>query len=194
VYALDATDGHGRWRTKLPGLISAPPAAVNGNVYVACLGAGLYRERKASASGLDPEAVHRLRGERAGQVAWHHDGGGFVDGHLAVAGGTVFGTQAGRVVAVAADSGARRWTADVGGSPQQGVAVAGDTVYVGAHGAGVRAFSLSGGTFGGLGAGRREWGVDLPAAAGEGLAVANGTVVTVGEGGEGTASRVVALR
>lgn len=178
VYGLRTADGQGRWRTKLPGLLSAPPAAVKGDVYVACLNEGLYK----------------LRGERAGQVAWHHEGGGFVDGHLAVAAGTVFGAQGGRIVAVATDSGDRRWTADVGGSPQQGVAVAGSTAYVGARDAGVRAFSLSGGTLGGFGAGRRDWAVDLPGGAGHGLAVANGTVVSVGQGGEGTPSRVVALR
>jgi outer membrane protein assembly factor BamB len=130
----------------------------------------------------------------AGQVAWHHDGGGFVTGAPTVAHGSVIGAEGERVVAVDADTGTEEWSADVGGSPQRAAAVAGDTLYVGAFGAGVRAFRLSGGGLAGLVGAPRRWGRSLPGSAGEGVAVANGTVVAVGEGGEDYPSRVSALR
>ena len=179
VYCLDDEDGRGRWRTKLPGGITAAPAAVKGDVIVPCRNGKLYL----------------LEGERAGEPGWESDRGGFVNGSLSVAAGTVFGAYGSEVVAIDADTGEEEWSADVGGHAGSALAVAGDTLYAGSFGGEVHAFALDGPNgIGPLEFGGRKWSKRVPGGCGEGAAVANGTLVTMGEGGEDVTSKIVAFR
>lgn len=179
VYAIDPEDGRGTWRTKLPGAISAAPVAIEGDVVVACQDGRLYR----------------LRGARAGEPTWTADRGGFVEGALAVAGGTVFGAHGREVVAVDLTSGTEEWRANVGGQAGGALGVAGDTLYAGSFGGEVHAFELDGPEgIGPLQFGGRTWSVSVPGGCGEGLAIANRTLVTMGEGGENETSKLVAMR
>lgn len=179
VYCLDAEDGRGRWRTKLPGIITAAPAAVKGDAIVPCWNGKLYF----------------LESERAGEPDWVSDRGGFVKGSLSVAAGTVFGASGSEVVAIDVKTGAEAWSADVGGMAGGALAVAGDTLYAGSFGGEVHAFALDGPTsVGPLEFGGRKWSRTIPGGGGEGAAVANGTLVTMGEGGEDITSKLVAFR
>ena len=179
VYCLDDEDGRGRWRTKLPGGITAAPAAVNGDVIVSCRNGKLYF----------------LDSERAGEPRWEADRGGFVNGSLSVAAGTVFGAHGSEVVAIDASTGEEEWSADVGGQAGSALAVAGDTLYAGSFGGEVHAFALDGPrSVGPLQFGGRKWSKSVPGGCGEGAAVANGTLVTMGEGGEDETSKIVAFR
>jgi outer membrane protein assembly factor BamB len=179
VYCLDPDDGRGRWRTKLPGEITAAPVALKGDVVVPCFDG----------------SVHRLGGQYAGEPAWSADRGGFVRGSLSVAGGTVFGAHGSEVVALDADSGEEEWAADVGGQAGAALAVAGDTLYAGSFGGEVHAFALDGlDRVGPLELGGRKWSASVPGGCGEGAAVADDTLVTMGQGGEDESSKLVAFR
>lgn len=179
VYCLDAEDGQERWRTKLPGQITAAPAALTGDVIVPCWNGKLYY----------------LESERAGEPDWASERGGFVKGSLSVAGGTVFGGHGSEVVAIDTDTGEEEWSTDVGGMAGGALAVAGQTLYAGSFGGVVHAFALDGPTsVGPLEFGGRKWSRSIPGGGGEGAAVANGTLVTMGEGGEDVSSKIVAFR
>lgn len=179
IYCLDPDDGRGRWRTKLPGEITAAPVAITGDVVVSCFDGKLYR----------------LDGQRAGEPEWEAERGGFLRGSLSVAGGTVFGAHGSEVVAVDAASGEEEWAASVGGQAGGAIAVAGDTLYVGSFGDEVHAFDLDGPDgVGPIQFGGRKWTASVPGGCGEGAAVANGTLVTMGQGGEDEPSRIVAFR
>lgn len=179
VYCLDAEDGRGRWRTKLPGTVTAAPAAVKDDVIVWCWNGKLCY----------------LDNERAGEPAWEADRGGFVKGALSVAAGTGFGAHGSEVIAIDADTGREEWSANVSGQAGGALAVAGDTLYAGSFGGEVHAFALDGPRgIGPLEVGGRKWSKRVPGGCGEEAAVANGTLVTMGEGGEDVSSKIVAFR
>ncbi len=167
VFALSKSDGQGYWRRKLPSILDAAPTIIKNSLYIPCF--------KGQVFSLDTSAG-------AGGTKWRAKRGGSVEHHLAVAGGTIFGTDADEVRAIDDDSGETKWSFSLAENSLSSPVVAGDTLYVGDDAGKVYAIKTGGGT--GI-AGKRfdavRWKRDLGSRIRQGFAVSNGTLFAITE-------------
>ncbi|MCW6006151.1 PQQ-binding-like beta-propeller repeat protein [Micromonospora sp. CPCC 205371] len=170
VHAIDRATGEDRWRYGAGAPVNASPQVRDGVVYIAsrdgmlhAIGAadGVRRWRVRAGSGSTSSPV--VTGDTiyvggtdglsafqlSGQQRWQFRDGGAITTTPAVSGDTVFASGGnGRVYAVSAGSGSRRWSASIGDGLSAPVA-AGGLLYVGSAGRLVHA--LDGGS------GRVRW-------------------------------------
>lgn len=169
-------DGRGRWRTTVPGSVTALSAGEGNDLYVATFGGGVLRLRTAA---------------HAGRVAWHAADGPVAHGSLVRADGALFGADGAGLASLDAHTGEVRWT--LGDDYATPPAAAGDTVYVGGAGE-VAAYPLSGGVgLGGTRAGARRWRYPVGNGRVTGVTVAEGAVFAPVDGRQGTPTTLVAL-
>ncbi|MGZ3600068.1 MAG: outer membrane protein assembly factor BamB family protein [Ktedonobacterales bacterium] len=92
VYALEASTGAVRWRILTVGQGSAPPAVVNGVIYVG-----------------SHDGIFSAQDARTGAVRWRVQTSGSEDASPAVANGVVYVGTGGSLIALDAGTGAPRW-------------------------------------------------------------------------------------
>ena len=111
LYALDEY-GDGYWRVDLPAKCQTPPTLAGRQVFV----------------GTFDGFIHAVDTTRA-NLAWSTEVGGFAQGGIAVADGTVYADGGRKLHALDVDSGEKRWAFDVGTTGDHTPVVAGDTVF-----------------------------------------------------------------
>lgn len=153
VVAIDATEGHERWRFEV-GQYATTPAVADGAVF-----AGGGKEHVACAIDAD-----------TGDELWQFEADGEVWGGPTVVGSTVYvGSRSGHLYAVDAANGDRRWEAEFGAGVAASIAATNDRLFVPTRES-IVALDTDG---------ERQWSIDRigsthpPIAAGENVVVAD---------------------
>ena len=167
VYAFEAARGVLLWTFGTGGPVEASPAVENGIVLVGSLDGNVYALDAATAqelwadAGGPVSASPALAGRmayaaggngsarydvRTGRVLWNEHMNGAVRTLVTVADGVVLaGSDAGRVYALSAASGARQWAFDTAGSVVTSLAAAYGIVFVGDEGGDLTALDTASG-------------------------------------------------
>jgi outer membrane protein assembly factor BamB len=154
LVALDRSDGSERWRSALPGPVTAAPVLANDTVFV----------------GTQDGAITARRRDGGGE-RWTVQTDSRLYTTPVTDGDAVYALLQGEVVAVEAGDGSQRWRTDVGSTLINGLALTDDRVYVG--GKAVRSLAV--------GDGRVAWEFPIPkVGGGYGAPIVLGETVFVG--------------
>jgi eukaryotic-like serine/threonine-protein kinase len=139
VYAVDAASGRERWRRKTGGPVPCSPAVAGGRVFAASYdgrfyalsaadGAVLWKFATEGERRFEARGLHGLMPRRQTYADMYDV---YLSSPVVVDGTVFFGSGDGRVYALDAASGARRWAFDTGEVVHASPAYADGTVFVG---------------------------------------------------------------